>query len=127
MDKKYVELFKELARVTAVTAEQVMEYDEAQNDEKGLETATTMRDDYEMLHDSLDENYNLTKADAAKLLIATMLQLNRTQERIATLRKAATGYQTDLIPKLQEIVDNASSDEDVAKLAHEKFIIESNK
>ena len=126
MDKKYIELFKELARVTAVTAEQVMEYDEAQNDEKGLKTATTMRDDYETLHDSLDENYNLTKADAAKLLVATMLQLNRTQERIAALRKAATGYQTDLIPKLQEIVDNASSDEDVAKLAHEKFIIESN-
>ena len=126
MDKKYVELFKELTRTTAVTAEQAMEYNEAQNDTQGLKAATTMRDDYEALHDRLEENYDLTKADTAKLLVAAMLQLNRTQGQIAALRKAATGYQTELIPKLQEIVDNASSDEEAAKMAKEKFILENN-
>ena len=46
MDKRYVELFKELAKATAVSAEQVMDYDRAKNDEEGLKTAQTMRDDY---------------------------------------------------------------------------------
>lgn len=126
MDKGYIELFKELARATAVSAEQVMDYDKAQNDEKGFETAMTMRDDFEALHDRLDENYHMNKADAAKLLVGIMIQLNQMQDRITALRKAVTGYQTDLIPKLQEIVDNAENDEDAAKIAEEKFIIKDN-
>ena len=126
MDKKYIELFKELARATAVSAEQVMDYDKAQNDEKGFDTAKIMRDDFEALYDRLDENYRMTKADGAKLMVGIMIQLNQMQDRITALRKAVTGYQTDLIPKLQEIVDNAQDDEEAAKIAEEKFIIENN-
>ena len=55
-----------------------------------------------------------------------MIQLNHMQDRILALRKAVTGYQTDVIPKLQDIVDNAESDEDAAKIANEKFVIENN-
>ena len=126
MDKKYIELFRELARATAVSAEQVMDYDKAQNDEKGFDTAKIMRDDFEALYDRLDENYRMTKADGAKLMVGIMIQLNQMQDRITALRKAVTGYQTDLIPKLQEIVDNAQDDEEAAKIAEEKFIIENN-
>lgn len=127
MDKKYIELFKELTRASAVLAEQVMEMDDAQHDDKGFEAAKTMRDDYEALHDRLDENYELTKNDATKLLVCIMLQVQQLQNRIKMLRKAATGYQTDLIPKLQDIVDNAEDDESAAKMAKEKFIIDDNK
>ena len=126
MDKHYIDLFKELTSATAVSAEQVMDYDHEKKDEKGFVTAKTMRDDYEALYDRLNEEYNLTKSDAAKLLVGIMIQLNHIQDRIAALRKAVTGYQTDVIPKLQDIVDNAESDEDAAKIANEKFVIENN-
>lgn len=127
MDKKYIELFKELTRASAVLAEQVMEMDDTQHDDKGFEAAKIMRDDYEALHDRLDENYELTKNDATRLLVCIMLQVQQLQNRIKMLRKAATGYQTDLIPKLQDIVDNAEDDEAAAKMAKEKFIIDDNK
>lgn len=126
MDKRYIDLFKELARATAVSAEQVMDYDHEKEDEKGFETAKIMRDDYEALYDRLNDEYRLTKSDAAKLLVGIMIQLNHMQDRIVALRKAVTGYQTDVIPKLQDIVDNAESDEDAAKIANEKFVIENN-
>lgn len=126
MDKKYIDLFKELARATAVAAEQVMDYDNEKGDQEAWETAKNMRDNFEALYDKLDDEYQLTKVDAANLLIGIMVQLNQTQNRIDTLRKAVAGYQTDLIPKLQDIVDNAENDEAAAKMANEKFIIENN-
>lgn len=125
MDKRYITLFKELAQATAVSAEQVMEYDRGKGDEKGLETATIMRDDYQKLTDSIisaDENYQLNKADAARLLVGAMIQVNQLQDRINNLKKAMSGYQADVIPKLQEIVD-LENDDDVTKVANEKFII----
>ena len=123
MDKKYIDLFQKLAQATAVTAEQVMEYDKAQGDTKGLETAQTMRDDYQTLADTLIDNYTMSKGDAAKLLVAIIIQTNQLQSRIDNLKQAMVGYQTDLIPKLQEIVDKATNDEEAIKLAEEKFII----
>lgn len=130
MDKKYIELFKDLAQATAASAEQVMDYDQAQGDEKGLETATTMRDDYQNLTDKIAEaqdNYEMTKSDAAKLLVGVMIQANQVQDRINNLRKALSGYQTDIIPKLQDVIDNALDDATATKLANEKFVIENNK
>lgn len=124
MDKVYIDLFKELARATAVSAEQVMDYDKAQEDEKGFETARIMRDDYEQLYDRLTDDYIMTRGDAAKLLVGVMIQLNHLQDKITAIRKATTGYQTDIIPKLQDIVDNTKTDEEVAKMADEKFVIE---
>ena len=55
-----------------------------------------------------------------------MIQTNQLEDRINALRKAMTGYQTDVIPKLQEIVDHTEDDEAAAKLADEKFVIENN-
>jgi thymidine kinase len=50
--------------------------------------------------------------------------INEMQDRINNLKKAITGYQTDVIPKLQKIVDEAKNDEEVTKMANELFIIE---
>ena len=124
MDKKYETLFKSLAQATAATAEQVMDYDRNKGDEKGLETATIMRDDYQEIASHIEEGYAMDKADAAKLLVAAMIQVNQTQDRINALKQAMVGYQTDVIPKLQEIVDKAEDDEAAIKMANEKFIIE---
>ena len=124
MDKKYETLFKSLAQATAATAEQVMDYDRNKGDEKGLETATIMRDDYQEIASHIEKGYAMDKADAAKLLVAAMIQVNQTQDRINALKQAMVGYQTDVIPKLQEIVDKAKDDEAAIKMANEKFIIE---
>ena len=127
MDKKYITLFKELAQATAASAEQVMDYDREKGDEEGLKTATIMRDDYQDLVGRIDvTEYVISKSDAAKLLVGAMIQANQLQDRISNLKKALTGYQTDIIPKLQAVVD-AENDEVAVKIAEEKFIIEDNK
>lgn len=129
MDKKYVNLFKSLAQATAASAEQVMDYDREKGDEKGLETATIMRDDYQALAESIDnlgEEYQINKGDIARLLVGAMIQVNQLQDRINNLKQAMAGYQTDVIPKLQEILDTAKDDEDASNLANQKFIIENN-
>ena len=125
MDKRYATLFKDLAQATAVSAEAVMDYDREKGDDKGLATATIMRDDYQALSESIDnlkQDYELNKSDAARLLVAAMIQVNQLQNRIDNLKKAMAGYQSDVIPKLQEIVD-AENDETASKLANEKFVI----
>ena len=125
MDKKYITLFKDLAQATASSAETVMDYDREKNDQKGLETAQVMRDDFQDLANRIDTTeYIITKSDAAKLLVGAMIITNQLQDRINGLKKAMTGYQTDVIPKLQEIVNNANTDEEANELANKKFIIE---
>ena len=128
MDSKYITLFKDLAQATAASAEAVMDYDRQQNDEQGLKTATTMRDDFQSLTDRLAANeYSMTKGDAAKLLVGTIIQIDQVKKRIEALKSALTGYQTDIMPKLQAIMDEAENDKAAAKMADEKFIIEDNK
>ena len=123
MDKKYITLFKDLAQATASSAETVMDYDREKNDQKGLETAQIMRDDFQDLFARIDvTEYVLSKADAAKLLVGAMIQTNQLQDRINNLKKAMVGYQTDTIPKLQAVVA-AKNDEEAAKIAEENFII----
>ena len=129
MDKKYVTLFKDLAQATAASAEQVMDYDRSQNDEKGLKTATIMRDDYQKLADKINDvgdAYVPNKDEIAKLLVSAMIQVNQLQDRINNLEKAMTGYQTDTIPKLQKILDEAKDDDDARNMANLSFILENN-
>ena len=123
MDKKYVTLFKELAQATAASAETVMDYDREKGDEQGLKTATIMRDDYQDLVSRVDvTEYVISKADAAKLLVGAMIMTRQLQDRINNLKSALAGYQTDVIPKLQEIVD-VETEEEAQQIANEKFII----
>lgn len=128
MHKKYLELFKELTRATAVAAEQVMDYDKEKNDDKGFDTAKTMRDDFEALHEKLAaESFdgNLTKAEYAKLLVGCYVIVGNLQDRIEALKKAIAGYQSDLVPKLSKIIE-AENDAEAQKLADEHLIVETN-
>ena len=126
MNNKYITLFKELAQTTATTAETVMEFNRSNNDEVGLKAATMMRDDFQNLASKIDENYQFTQSDIAQLTVASMIVTNQIKDKIDTLKSALAGYQTDLIPKLQEILEQAENDEAVMKLAEEKFIIDGN-
>lgn len=128
MDKKYIDLFKELAHATAVSAEQVMDYDHDKGDEQGFEAAKTLRDDFEKLYDTInDSNFdgNLTRADFARLLVGALIIENQINDKINALKKALSGYQVDIVPKLQNIIDNTNSDEEAMKIANEKFVINS--
>lgn len=128
MDKKYIELFKNLAQTTAATAEQVMDYDREHGDNQGLETAIFMRDDFQELANRMNnDEYTLVKNDAAKLIVGVMIVVNQLQTRIDTIKTAINGYQNDVLPKLQRIVDEAQNDEEANKIANEEFIIENNK
>jgi hypothetical protein len=129
MDKKYVQLFKELTRATAVASEQVMDYDKSKNDEEGLKAAQRLRDDYENLNQEIVEGgdeWVPDKSQATKLLLASMIQITQLKDKIEALHKAMVGYNTDLVPKLQEIVDTAADDEAAKKMANEKFILDDN-
>lgn len=129
MDNKYVTLFKELAQSAAASAEAVMDYDRELKDEEGLKTATQMRDDYQDLADKISaagNDYVLTRNDAAKLTVAAMVMVNQLQDRINFYKRSITGYQTDLIPKLQELLASELTDDDFGNLANEKFILENN-
>lgn len=126
MDKKYIELFQGLAQAMAATAETVMEYNHSKDDTQGEKTAEVMRTDYQNLSNKIKEageNYSLSKPDCAKMIVAAMVVSNQLQDKIASLKKALTGYQTDLLPKLQELFDNTSEDE-WDKKADEIFIIQ---
>ena len=103
-----------------------MDYDREKGDEGGLQTATIMRDDFQDLVGRIDvTEYVISKADAAKFLVGSMIQVNQLQDRINNLKIAMTGYQTDVIPKLQKIMD-AENDEAAQKIADEEFVIKNN-
>lgn len=127
MHNQYITLFKELAQATAAAAETVMDYDREKNDEEGLKTATIMRDDFQALVEKINstENYVLNKNDAAKLLVGALVQTRQLQTKIDSLRKTLDGYNTDVVPKLEAVVD-AENDEAAIKIAEEKFIISDN-
>ena len=128
MDKKYIELFRNLAQATAVSAEQVMDYDRENDNEKGYKAAQTMRDNFQALTEKLSaaEDYQMTKVDAANLLVGAVITTQQLEDRINNIKKALADYQTEIIPKLKEIVDT-ETDEDAIKLANEKFILDDNK
>ena len=127
MHDKYIELFKELAKSTAVSAEQVMDYDKSKNDDQGFKTAQVLRDDFNNLYDKIaDKDFtgSLERADFARLLVGALIIANQLNDHITALKKALSGYQTDIIPKLQEIMDQTKTDEEAMKIANEKFNIE---
>lgn len=128
MDKSYLKLFTELAHATEVLAEQVMELDKVQNDTKGEETAKIMRDDYAKLHDYLRgdafDPSTLEKKDFAKLLVGAIIVAQQLENKIEAERKALNGYKVDVIPKLERVVNETNSLEEIQKLAEELFSIQ---
>lgn len=121
MDKRYVELFTLIAQTTANIAEQVMEEHKKNNEEKGYQTAETMRNDFLDLHDKLGTDEVLNKADYARLLVGTIIVTNQLDARIKSEQKALQGYKIDIIPKLDQI-NNADASE-TTELAESLFKI----
>ena len=131
MDNKYLILFREIARTTEVLAERVMAYDKEKKDEKGEQTAQTMRDDFAKLHDKLSasnlDTNSISRMEWAKILVGAMVISNNLNEEIEQRKKALSGYKIDLIPKLNRIINETKTDEEAITLANELFEISENK
>lgn len=131
MDNKYLILFREIARATEVLAERVMAYDKEKKDEKGEQTAQTMRDDFAKLHDKLSasnlDTNSISRMEWAKILVGAMVISNNLSEEIEQRKKALSGYKIDLIPKLNRIINETKTDEEAITLANELFEISENK
>lgn len=121
MDKKYIELFTLIAQSTANIAEQVMEEHKKNGEEKGYQTAETMRNDFLNLHDKLGTDEVLSKADYARLLVGAIIVTNQLNTRIKNEQKILQGYKIDIIPKLDQI-NNADASK-IKELAESLFKI----
>lgn len=121
MDNKYISLFSELTKANIMFAEQVEKYDRQLNDEKGANNAQLMREDFMLLDNRITDGSTLQKNDYVKLLVCALTVSNSLLEKIKTYQTALQGYKTDLIPKLQRIVEEASTDEEAQNLADELF------
>jgi len=122
MDKRYRDLFTLIAQSVANTAEKVMDLHKSNNEEKEYETAQIMRDDYLNLHDKLQEEVDLTKADYARLLVGTIIIVNQLEGKIKSEQQALQGYKIDVIPKLDQINNELDPDK-AMQLAAELFEI----
>jgi len=106
-----------------------MEYDRAKQDYKGLETAITMRNDFQELTLKIKDNgdnYIPNKADIAKLLVGSFIMVKQLEDQIQNRKKALKGYQEDLIPKLQKILTDAKNDDEIKEMVEHSFIIDNN-
>ena len=120
MDNKYTNLFIEMAKTSSVLAELVMEYNRKKNDENGEKNSEIMRDDFLALVDTITSG-DLVRNDYIKLLVAAMIVRNNIQDKVKAYEKAINGYNIDIIPKLQRIVDETKTDEEATALATELF------
>lgn len=124
MDITYLTLLREIAHVTELTAEQVMDLNKKNNDLQGYKTAKTMRNDYGALYDKLrSDNFDSTtliKAEYAKLMVGALIVSQQLEQKIKAEQKVLQGYKVDTIPKLERIV-GCETDEDAVKLAEEIF------
>lgn len=121
MDKQHNELFKELVKQAASLAEQVAEYDRAQKDEQGEKVALTMRDDYNRLFDKMNGGELPARNDYAKILAATYIITNSLEGKKTQIEKAIHGYKVDIIPKLNRILNETTTDVDATNMASQLF------
>ena len=121
MDKEYVTLFTDLAHATEILAEQVLELDN--NTSKAA--AETMRKDYSDFYDKMRaEDFDpasLTRADFAKLMIGALINTQQLEKRSQAIQRAIQGYKIDVIPKLERIIKETTTDEQSQTLANELF------
>lgn len=128
MHKKYIELFKQILRAVITMSDQVAAYNKNKNDEKGENTANSMSADYKQLLQKIEqENFVLTKAEYAKLLVGVLIIINNIENRIVNEKKAIENYKTEIVPKLEKIIAEENDDKKADELSKELFIIDENK
>lgn len=127
MDKNYIKLFQEIAHALEVLSEQVMDIEKTNNNEKGLETSTVMREKYSALYDKIRETeFNpetLTRSDYSHLLVGAIVLVQQFERKITEEQKVIQGYKQDMIPKLTRVINETKTDDEAHTLANEIFQI----
>lgn len=130
MDKNYIRLFQEIAHALEVLCEQVMDVEKTNNNEKGLETSTIMREKYGALYDKIREaEFNpetLTRSDYSHLLVGAIVLVQQFERKITEEQKVIQGYKQDTIPKLTRIINETKTDDEAHTLANEIFQVTEN-
>jgi len=121
MNDLYMPLFSEIALAAENAAEQVKEYDEKKNDIEGLKAAQVMYQDYVALGEKLHKKEALQRNDFIKLLLGSMIVTNNMETKLELLQKTINKYKTLIIPKLQRIMNETTTDEEAQNLANELF------
>lgn len=125
MDAKYVKLFTEIARTISILSENVMDYNKEHNDEHGYEASETMRNEYTNLWHKLEDNPNitLTRAEYAKIYIGSLIIVEQIESKIEKDKIALAGYKSDMVPKLEQIMNQTKNDSEAEKLSEKIFQI----
>lgn len=125
MDKQYIQLFKELAHANEIIAERVRDIHLQEKDEKGINTAEQMRNEFAELYDLIkDVNFDfnkLTKQNYAKLLVGAVIFAQQLENKIKSDQKVLQGYKIEIIPKLNRIINETTTDEECQILANKLF------
>lgn len=129
MNKKYIDLFHLICQSAEALAEQALDENTKKNDEAGIRAATIMHDDFMRLSDLFANpgfsSDSLTRADYAKLMVGTYFAVTQINSRIERDKKALNGYQIDVLPKLDQLINFDDKDEEgLKKLASQLFAIE---
>lgn len=129
MHQKYIKLFTELSHTVAALSQQVMDYNKRKNETKGEETARIMYDQYTELYQKFTtpgfSTASLNKTDFLRLLVGAAIIKKNIEDRIAEEKNAVKGYETDVIPKLQQLAD--APDEEIHALADKLLVISEDK
>ena len=129
MHKKYQEVFQALADAAIFSAEIALKHEKTKENKQRIDTANEMHEKYLALNNKIQaagEEYIPTKDDIALLLIASIIVSKQLENQVENTRKAIAGYQTDIIPKLQQILNECENDSEVASKSEQMFIINDN-
>ena len=121
MNNDYLTIFKAVAQATESLAESVMQYNRDRKDKDGENTAQYMRDDFAKITDKLKENNKLSRSDYIKLLSGAMIVSNNIDDQIKIQQKVLHNYRSNLIPRLERIMNETKTDEEALILANELF------
>lgn len=122
MNEKYKYLLGLIAQNMENVAERAMEDDKAKNDMQAYKTAKEKRSKYARLHDLLTSktvNYVPVKNDIIDLYIGSNIVLQQLKARIKKEQAAVLGYETDLIPKLKQAMENEDEIEKIFTIQEE--------
>lgn len=124
MNDKYLILLKQIAANTQLLAQQAIEIEQKQDNGKGADVANIMLQDFKNLSDKLEITpEELNKSDYSKLLVGVLIIINHIKDLIIVQQKTIDNYNQTIVPKLQEIIDTAKTDEEVKELSQKLFKI----
>lgn len=118
----YLKLFEQIAKSAEQLSERVYAFDKDKSDEENAKVAATMREDYHNLAEKLSAASfdSLDRKDYAKILVGIYIVINQLEAKIKQEQKVVTMYKADLVPKLDQII-NEKDDSQIKILAQNLF------